>query len=241
MRIAFSLVGCLPVLLASECEDIESNEDFSQCKSFYQEQLLDCSSSCKDDPACESQCSRDYDENLKSCPCQEYCPDGCPCPTYECGPNYDTECGQADPSLNWFSLDIELEDGTKAKKCFAFINEEEATQYAEWACNEHNDGNLLSVHSSEEWDTVMQAARSLPDQKAKYYIGYIYNWSEGSFGWTDGSPDDFTNFADGYPCEGDDCDSYPFDDATYFQPYSDKWYTTDQMYYHFYVCQMLPN
>ena len=137
MRIASFIVGCLPVLLASECEDLESNEDFGQCKSFYQEQLLDCSSSCKTDPACESQCSRDYDENLKSCPCQEYCPGGCPCPSYECGPKYDTECGQNDPSLNWFSLELELEDGTTGKKCFAFVNEEEATQYAEYACNEH--------------------------------------------------------------------------------------------------------
>ena len=67
----------------------------------------------------------------KICPLNSGCPDGCPCPSYECGPNYDAECGQADPSLNWFSLDIELEDGTTAKKCFAFINEKEATQYAE--------------------------------------------------------------------------------------------------------------
>ena len=36
------------------------------------------------DNTCFEDCSRDYNENLKKCPCQEHCPGGCPCPDYQC-------------------------------------------------------------------------------------------------------------------------------------------------------------
>ena len=43
--------------------------------------LLDCES---DDSLCVSGCAREYDTNLTKCPCKSGCPDGCPCPKYEC-------------------------------------------------------------------------------------------------------------------------------------------------------------
>ena len=36
------------------------------------------------DNICFEDCSEDYTESLKKCPCQEHCPGGCPCPEYEC-------------------------------------------------------------------------------------------------------------------------------------------------------------
>ena len=36
------------------------------------------------DTNCVSQCSREYQQNLTKCPCQEKCPNGCPCPEYDC-------------------------------------------------------------------------------------------------------------------------------------------------------------
>ena len=36
------------------------------------------------DNACVGKCAREYNENLQSCPCQQRCPLGCPCPNYQC-------------------------------------------------------------------------------------------------------------------------------------------------------------
>ena len=39
---------------------------------------------CSNDPQCLSTCNRQYVQSLAQCPCQEGCPNGCPCPDYEC-------------------------------------------------------------------------------------------------------------------------------------------------------------
>ena len=36
---------------------------------------------------CVGVCSRDYQHKKEQCPCQSGCPDGCPCPDYECPDN----------------------------------------------------------------------------------------------------------------------------------------------------------
>ena len=36
------------------------------------------------DTVCVAKCSRDFNSNLLQCPCQPGCPDGCPCPEYQC-------------------------------------------------------------------------------------------------------------------------------------------------------------
>ena len=44
-----------------------------------------CISECElSDDACAESCSQEYTESLKSCPCRENCPTGCPCPNYQC-------------------------------------------------------------------------------------------------------------------------------------------------------------
>ena len=39
---------------------------------------------CRGEQACISDCSRVFDEALEKCPCHDGCPNGCPCPDYEC-------------------------------------------------------------------------------------------------------------------------------------------------------------
>ena len=79
-------------------------DNYKRCETKYQNRyeqcLVDCS---QDDFACSSQCSREYAENVENCPCevsfedfmkplynynlylsQIGCPDGCPCPDYNC-------------------------------------------------------------------------------------------------------------------------------------------------------------
>ena len=240
MRTALPFTVSLPLLRAEvynlECEDIESNNDFITCKALYQDEYLECSTSCQSDPSCVSQCSRIYDENLKSCPCQEYCPNSCPCPTYECMPKFDDECGQIDSSLNWFSFDHQFEDGSIAKKCFSLVEERRPTQEAEDYCNEHNNGNLLSVHNQNQWDAVMRAVRSQNTPANVYWIGYMYEFLEDEYGWTDGSPIDFENFTEGYPGE-----PWWDHDAAYIDVNLGKWKTKDQLISHYFVCQMWPN
>ena len=54
-------------------------------KDFYSKEFTSCVISCQtDDFVCASDCAREYDENMQKCPCQSGCPDGCPCPSYQC-------------------------------------------------------------------------------------------------------------------------------------------------------------
>ena len=65
--------------------DVDSNPDFVACKAEFQQVFLTCIENCaENDYACLSQCNREYDSNMRDCPCQENCPDGCPCPSYSC-------------------------------------------------------------------------------------------------------------------------------------------------------------
>ena len=36
------------------------------------------------DVDCLGDCASEYQENLEKCPCQSGCPNGCPCPNYQC-------------------------------------------------------------------------------------------------------------------------------------------------------------
>ena len=67
------------------CRSIETNDDFIACEKYVQEIYLQCINDCShDDHLCPSSCNREYTANLKECPCQENCPNGCPCPNYSC-------------------------------------------------------------------------------------------------------------------------------------------------------------
>ena len=51
---------------------------------MYTKCLIDCLTADVISNLCKSDCAREYQENLAQCPCQPGCPNGCPCPVYEC-------------------------------------------------------------------------------------------------------------------------------------------------------------
>ena len=67
------------------CRDLETNSDFQKCKSDLKDENTRCIANCDvGEWRCISECNRQYDENMSFCPCQSECPQGCPCPNYEC-------------------------------------------------------------------------------------------------------------------------------------------------------------
>ena len=66
------------------CYEIESNQDFINCRNDLEESYITCLAECSHDPVCMSDCLRIYDQSLEKCPCGEECPNGCPCEGYEC-------------------------------------------------------------------------------------------------------------------------------------------------------------
>ena len=55
------------------------------CEEFYSEVYTKCLTSCQpSDLFCLATCGREYETNLETCPCQIKCPNGCPCPEYNC-------------------------------------------------------------------------------------------------------------------------------------------------------------
>ena len=88
-------IGCMTEFCS--CRDIDSNPNYVDCEDQFQQIYLVCIGSCAHgDFACLAVCNRDYESSVKDCPCQENCPNGCPCPSYTCqGNGFHT----TDPSL----------------------------------------------------------------------------------------------------------------------------------------------
>ena len=74
-----------------QCVDPELNADFIKCEQYVTSVYVECASKCGSDLACNSGCARQFDEDMKQCPCQEKCPGGCPCPGYDCEVTTTTE------------------------------------------------------------------------------------------------------------------------------------------------------
>ena len=55
-----------------------------ECEELASIDLGDCIVNCNGEQQCISVCLRAYDFQLFNCPCNEGCPSGCPCETYEC-------------------------------------------------------------------------------------------------------------------------------------------------------------
>ena len=67
------------------CRNLDQNSDYVECEDYFERIYLQCIVSCPhEDLLCLPNCNRDYDTNVKECPCQENCPNGCPCPNYTC-------------------------------------------------------------------------------------------------------------------------------------------------------------
>ena len=72
------------ILLLKSVNNVKRINDYSW-KAYYNIKYTECIVKCGEgDVECLSSCLREYDENLKTCPCQLGCPSGCPCPNYEC-------------------------------------------------------------------------------------------------------------------------------------------------------------
>ena len=68
-----------------ECKNFSTSPDYQQCEAQYSQKYRDCISDCKEnDFECISNCNSDFNNGLRRCPCQEECPNGCPCPLYPC-------------------------------------------------------------------------------------------------------------------------------------------------------------
>ena len=67
-----------------QCNDKTANPDYNNCIEQLDEVYIKCVIDCNYDSTCLSGCLRDHDENITYCPCNENCPNGCPCQNYEC-------------------------------------------------------------------------------------------------------------------------------------------------------------
>ena len=68
------------------CRDVENDPNFIACDAYMKTQYIACIDDCPPgDHVCLAICNREYEENLKDCPCQENCREGCPCENYSCG------------------------------------------------------------------------------------------------------------------------------------------------------------
>ena len=68
----------------SQCDDIDANDDWHKCEDRLSLELGKCFEGCGTDSSCLIQCTKDFEIALNDCPCMEGCPDGCPCPNWDC-------------------------------------------------------------------------------------------------------------------------------------------------------------
>ena len=68
-----------------ECQDLSNSPSYKVCEKQVKENFENCTLDCREtDYNCLSLCNKYFNDQLNKCPCQEECPNGCPCPTYEC-------------------------------------------------------------------------------------------------------------------------------------------------------------
>ena len=66
------------------CSTDEAIEDKQTCLDQNEKVYMSCLYGCNHDSVCMADCGRSYDENIRDCPCNEGCPQGCPCPNFDC-------------------------------------------------------------------------------------------------------------------------------------------------------------
>ena len=75
--------GCLTPFCS--CVDSENDPNYLTCHDFYESLYNECLFQCPTgDFGCLTNCYRAYEDNLETCPCRSQCPNGCPCPHYNC-------------------------------------------------------------------------------------------------------------------------------------------------------------
>ena len=151
----------------------------------------------------------------------------------------DSECmATAIQGETWYGVNhIDDVGGTTNKKCVLVVADAPQWNYnAEVMCQEKG-GNLLAIHHRDDMDTIMNIMRQYPD--GEYWIGLTYDYDydswDYSWGWTDGSPLNFDNFAQNQP--GVDMWS---DDAVYMKGNDGRWFSSNSYEDRSYVCQRWP-
>ena len=110
IRVRHQLNFCLRLKLAElqldplcVCGVPEENPDFIKCfedvTSLFEECFLGCQNQ-----DCLLGCKSIYESNLNQCPCQPGCPDGCPCPRYNCPETTRPSIGIAKKKRNVYSM-----------------------------------------------------------------------------------------------------------------------------------------
>ena len=93
------------------------NKDQNKCMNYLQQGLNKCINTCVGgDVDCNGQCASSYTSEIDNCPCNANCPNGCPCPAYDCnmGVDHPIEVDmnpQRFPESKFVTFD-ELFDGT---------------------------------------------------------------------------------------------------------------------------------
>jgi len=66
------------------CNGDYNAENQEACFNKTSKTLGQCILDCKDDSSCEAACVSSFKSEHSECPCQENCPSGCPCDSYDC-------------------------------------------------------------------------------------------------------------------------------------------------------------
>ena len=73
------------------CYGDSEDEEKKECLDKLDQVYVSCLVNCEHEVVCVSKCVREYNEGVLECPCNEGCPQGCPCPNYECSTETTTE------------------------------------------------------------------------------------------------------------------------------------------------------
>ncbi|XP_077369794.1 galactose-specific lectin nattectin-like [Festucalex cinctus] len=86
-------------------------------------------------------------------------------------------------------------------RCFIYLHDERSFYDAERVCKVLG-GNLASIYSDLENQVIIEIIREAAGTFEDTWIGYADPLEEGNFIWTDGSPDNYNDFAPGQPDDG---------------------------------------
>ena len=125
------------------CQNPNLNYDFNFCKYQAENDFTRCLTKCSSDPLCSSTCSREYDNAFKNCPCQENCPEGCPCPVYKCDETnsvlvlstrrfYNRQIVIDVNGREDYDFELEFGDGTEAWESCSIVWQGEMFLYGGW-------------------------------------------------------------------------------------------------------------
>ena len=160
-------------------------------------------------------------------------------------PTPDIQCQNADASgenLQWYAFDHRLDDTFTTKKCFTLVNDRQKSvqgslDFCKTLGPQGYPGSLISIHHHDDMYKLLQVARK--ERDAEYWIGLrsIYDYDEWDYvyKWTDGSPTDYDNYAQGSP--GEDWWDH---DGTYMMATVGAWVTADSFQERYFVCQFWP-